>query len=275
MLPSFLHGLVHRFLCGGWSKNGSPSHDRHRSCVPLRLEPLEDRCLPSATTRLPSLNDIRFDVLAGMAVMLSQPKESASAVFLGDSISWAYAYAAGAPVWSAFMAPLGAVNYGVNYQTTQDVLLQLSLGQLVGLYPLEVVLTIGTNNLLAGDTPQATAAGIVADVNAIHAFAPQAQVLVLGVPPGAAHPNDPYRLTVDQTDALVRQMLAGDPRATFFNIAPALEQSDGTLSDAVMLNYIHPTILGYLRMTNALIGPVFASEMLSLQRIESIGFTLL
>lgn len=229
----------------------------------MRLEALEDRCLFSATTSVPPLNVIPFLVLEGIAAMRPQPNEGANVVFLGDSITYAYAYGAGAPIWWAVMAPLGAVDFGVGGQTTRDFLLQLSLGHLVRLDPLEVVLTIGTNDLLQGDTPELTAAGILADVNAIHVLEPQAQVLVLGVPPGAAMPNDPYRLRVNQTNALVSQMLSSDLRATFFDIAPALEEPDGTLSNAVMsFDYIHPGALGYLRMTLALIWPVVARAVL-------------
>jgi lysophospholipase L1-like esterase len=268
MLSSLLRGLVDHLLGGGQLKKGPPSPNHGRSCAPPRLEPLEDRCLLSAAESLPTLNDIPLLLQVGDAAMLSQVKGGTGVVFLGDSITWRYAYDGGAPVWSAVMAPLGAVNYGVNFQTTQGVLFQLSLGQLAGMYPLEVVLTIGTNDLLDGATPAATAAGILADVRAIHAWQPQAQVLVLGVPPGAASPNDPYRLQVNQTDALVSQMLAGDPGATFLNIAPALEQPDGTISSAVMFDQIHPTTLGYVQMTNALVWPVLDSAMLALQRIE-------
>jgi lysophospholipase L1-like esterase len=177
-------------------------------------------------------------------------------VFLGDSITAGYAYGTGAPVWSTFIAPLGAADYGVGDQTTQSLLYQISLGQLVGINPSVVVLNVGTNNLWEGDTPQATAAGVLADVSAIHRYLPAAQVLVLGVPPGGPRPNDPYRQQANQTDALVSQMLAGDPRATFVNIAPGLEQPDGTISNLFLFDSIHPTDLGYLGMTVVLLGPL-------------------
>jgi lysophospholipase L1-like esterase len=220
------------------------------------VEPLEDRRMMSANTTSPTPNAFFPFVGLGDVLMASQPKMEANIVFLGDSITWGYAFGAGAPVWSAFLNGAGAVNYGVNGQTTQNVLYQLSLGQLIGLHPSVVVLTIGTNNLLEGDTPQATAAGILADVNTIHFFEPQAQVLVLGVPPGAASANDPYRIAVNQTDALVSQQLAGDAHATFFNIAPAFEQSDGSISNQIMFDYIHPTTQGYADMTIALLPAI-------------------
>jgi lysophospholipase L1-like esterase len=229
---------------------------------PLRVEPLEDRRMMSAVTTVPTPNAIFPFVAFGDAMMASQPKTGASIVFLGDSITWNFEYGSGAPVWSAFMS--GAADFGVNGQTTENLLYQLSLGQLVGLNPSVVVLTIGTNNLLQGDTPEATAAGILADVATIHFFQPQAQVLVLGVPPGKASPNDPYRVASVQTDALVQQQLIGDPHATFIDIAPAFEQSDGAISNLILFDYIHPTALGYANMTAVLAPAIMEAYLKSL-----------
>lgn len=229
-----------------------PSRSRGGRSSPLRLESLEDRRMMSANTTVPTPNASPLIAL-GDVLAASQPKTDANIVFLGDSITWAYQYGAGAPVWSAFAQGAKAVDYGVIGQTTENLLYQLSLGQLIGVDPSVVVLTIGTNNLLQGDTPQATAAGILADVAAIQQFEPTAQVLVLGVPPGEASPKDPYRSEVAQTNALVSQQLAGDARAAFFNIAPAFENGDGSISNTIMSDYIHPTTLGYADMTATLL----------------------
>jgi lysophospholipase L1-like esterase len=188
--------------------------------------------------------------------MTTLPGRNPSIVFLGDSIAWGFASGAGAPLWSAFWAPVGAADYGVLGQTTQSLLYQLDLGQLVGTHPAVAVLIIGTNNLLEGDSPQDTAAGIVADVDAIHQYVPAAQVIVLGLPPGAPNPTDPYRLAAGQTDALVSQMLAGDSHATFVDIAPGFEQPDGSINNFTLFFGIHPTTLGYLILTEDLAAPI-------------------
>ncbi|HEY7424177.1 MAG TPA: GDSL-type esterase/lipase family protein [Gemmataceae bacterium] len=243
------------------AKKPPPPRSREGRPSPLRVEALEDRRMMSANTTAPTPNNSFPFVGLGDMLMASQPKTPANIVFLGDSIDWGYQYGAGAPVWSAVMAGTATVDYGVIGQTTQNLLFQLSLGQLVGIHPSVIVLTIGTNNLSEGDTPQATAAGILADLNNIHLFAPQAQVLVLGVPPGGASPNDPYRIAVDQTNALVSQQLTGDAHATFFNIAPAFEQGDGSISNLVLFDYIHPTTLGYADMTVALLPAIAQANL--------------
>lgn len=256
MLLSLFRSFWNWLLRRKWRKNPPPPRPRPSRPAPLTLESLEDRRMLSAITTVPSpVANFPF-VALGDQVMASQPKIGANIVFLGDSITWDYQYGMGAPLWSALLAGAGAVNYGVNGQTTQNLLYQLALGQLVGLYPSVIVLTIGTNNLAEGDTPQATAAGILADVVTIEQYQPKAQLIVLGVPPGGVNPSDPFRIASAQTDALVQQMLASNPRATFLNIAPAFENPDGTISSLVLFDYIHPTTLGYFDMSLALVTPI-------------------
>ncbi len=248
MFPFLRSGIVDRF-----SKSVK---ERNHPFVPLTVEELEERCVLSVDTTVASPSAPSPFTAPGDVIVASQPKGNPGIVFLGDSITWGFANGLGAPVWSAAMAPLGAADYGVSGQTTQSLLFQLSLGQLVGINPSVVVLTIGTNNLFEGDSPQDTAAGILADVMAIHQYLPDAHVLVLGTPPGGANPTDTYRLQTEQTDALLQPMLADDPRTTFINVAPALEQPDGTISIAVLIDSIHPTALGYFDLMNALAAPL-------------------
>jgi platelet-activating factor acetylhydrolase IB subunit beta/gamma len=234
----------------------SPQHRSPRRSAPPRLEPLEDRCLLSGDPTMPSLDGAPLIVVLYEQLMLSLPKTKPSVVFLGDSYSFNFAYIAGAPIWSALAGPLDAVDYGVSGQTTQNLLYQLAQGQLNKEHPWVIVLDIGGNNLLEGETPQQTAAGIVACVNAIHQSQPQAKVLLLAVPPGGPGPDDPYRIASNQTDALAEQMLAGDPQTSFINLAPVFEQADGTISPSLLFDYVHPTTLGYLDLTFALLPPL-------------------
>jgi platelet-activating factor acetylhydrolase IB subunit beta/gamma len=252
MLRSFFTRVAGWLQSRGRSGNAPPSGNRNRGMARLRVESLEERCLPSLTTSVPTLDEIPAIVGLPDVLMASQPKGAPTIVFVGDSISFDYRYGPGAGVWSAFMAPLGAVNYGVPGQTTQSLLYQLSLGQLAGINPFVVVLDIGGNNLLQGTSPQDTADGVLADVATIHQYVPQAQVLVLGVLPGMQSPTDRYRQVGAETNALVSQMLIGDPRATFVDIGSVFVQPDGTISDSIMFDYLHPTALGYLNFTSAL-----------------------
>lgn len=211
---------------------------------------------------MPSPAEIPFLIDLSDALAASAPKGNPSVVFLGDSIGYQYAYGTGAPVWAGYMAPLGMANYGISGQTTQSLLFQLTQGQLVGINPSVVVLDIGGNNLLAGDSPLATAAGVLTDVATIHQYLPDAHVLVLGIFPGKEYPSDPYRTEGAQTNQLVSQMLAGDTHATFLNLGSIFLQPDGTISTSMMFDYIHPTEQGYRDLTGQLL-PIIEQALFS------------
>lgn len=225
-----------------------------------RLEVLEDRCLPSVTTSIPSVTAIEPLVAIPDIVSAFEPKGSPTVLFVGDSISWEYANGTGSSVWNAYMAPLGMGNIGIVGQTTQSLLYQFSLGVLTGISPATVVLDIGANNLLQGNSPTDTAAGVVADVATIHLYLPQAHIIVLGVLPGKESPSDPYRQEGAQTNVLVHQMLTGDPTVTYVDVGGIFLQPDGTISTSMMFDYLHPTTQGYKDLTNALL-PIIESTL--------------
>src|SRR5262249_10548638 len=97
----------------------------------------------------------------------------------------------GAGVWQSTMAPLGAADFGMQGNTTENVLWQVATGELVS-QPKVVVLQIGTNNLgMLGGSPAATAQGIAVDVAVIHAASPRSQILLMGVFPRGLGASDP------------------------------------------------------------------------------------
>src|SRR5579871_4478007 len=138
--------------------------------APLTVEALEERCLPADPSIVPPLSAIPPLVAVMDIGFAGQTKGNPTVAFVGDSISWQFAYGLGASVWAAYMAPLGMANYGVPGQTTESLLFQLTEGQLMGISPSVVVLDIGCNNLLQGDSPLSTAAGVVTDVVMIQQF---------------------------------------------------------------------------------------------------------
>jgi lysophospholipase L1-like esterase len=224
-----------------------------RFASPPTVEVLEARCLPSVTTTVPPLSEIPPGIALMDYLFATQAKGNPSVVFVGDSISYQYAYGPGAPVWAKYMAPLGMSDYGVSGQTTQSLLFQLSLGQLVGIHPSVVVLDIGANDLLQGNSPQDSADGVLADLATIQQYQPLAHVVVLAVLPGEQSPSDPYRSLGAQTNQLVSQTLAGNPQVTYVNFGSIFLQPDGTISNSMLYDYLHPSEQGYLDLTNALL----------------------
>src|SRR5262249_41771658 len=125
MLSSLL-SIVEKWLPGPRSPRVISASDRRtpRLTRPT-LEQLEDRCLLSAATTVPSSTDALNPLTVPLDIFVAaQPKGNPNVVFLGDSIAEGYAYGTGMPIWSATMAPLGAVDYGMGNQTTQTLLYQ-------------------------------------------------------------------------------------------------------------------------------------------------------
>jgi lysophospholipase L1-like esterase len=175
-------------------------------------------------------------------------------VFLGDSIT---AWYAGSPSWAARIAPLGAIDLGIPGLTVHTVQEQVDAGALDGMSPRVIVLMIGTNDLTLGVTPKDTATGVAVLLSDLRARQPQAQVLLLGILPREPTPALPLRQTVIQTNALIAGLADGST-VHFLDIGPAFLQADGTISRAVMADFLYPTPLGYAIESNALVGPLVA-----------------
>jgi beta-glucosidase len=227
--------------------------------VRLHVELLEDRQVLSTLTNpavIPTPGDYSYWDWRESQI-IETPRGNPNVVFLGDSITDAFATTVGAPVWNAAIAPLQADNFGIGGATTQTVLWQIDHdGVLNGLSPQVVVLLIGTNNLAEGQTPAQVAEGITATVGAIQAQQPQAQILLLGILPRGASPDDPMRGLVAQTNQLIAP-LGTLNRVTYLDIGGAFLQGDGSISPLVMADYLHPTLLGYERMTVALMPSLY------------------
>jgi beta-glucosidase len=169
-------------------------------------------------------------------------------LFLGDSITDGLQLM---PVWKAFFAPLGGADFAVAGATTSHVLWQVQTGQVAAVTPNVVVLLIGTNNLGVGESPAATAEGVAAIVTRIGLQLPQTRIVLLGLLPRGQSPADPYRTLIADVNRRIARLADGQ-RVRYLDIGPAFVQPDGSISPAVMADFLHPTPLGYLTYTAAL-----------------------
>jgi hypothetical protein len=257
-----------RFLGALFAFTSRPAGGRARSrrrvggprWVRPRLEALEDRQMLSANPAtvpapLPGI---------GEWVAAMSPKGNPSIVFLGDSILFDYGYAYGAPAWDTAIAPLGADDFAVPSQTTQNLLYQLETGILVGTSPQVVVVGIGADNLLIGNqTPAQTAGGVAAVVQAVRLQEPQASIVVLGLLPQA--PSNSSGLTpiptatIEQTNSLIAQQLAGQPLVQFVNPDSSFLQANGSIASGSLVDGLHPSTSGSLLLTQDLAVPLAAA----------------
>jgi lysophospholipase L1-like esterase len=210
------------------------------------LEPLEGRCVPSAAPNpavIAAPNNAP-DWIAETHIVTARPRGDPRVIFLGDSITEFFADGAGAHVWRSRVAPLGADDFAVRSSTTANVLYAINEGLLSNLDSRVVVLMIGVNNLLAGETPQQTAAGVAACLADIRVAQPRSRVLLLGLLPAGWRASDPIRAKVEQTNALLPSLTDG--RVVFYaDVGGSFLRRDGSIVPGMMIDGIHPTPRGY------------------------------
>jgi lysophospholipase L1-like esterase len=227
--------------------------------VSLKLEYLEDRVLPAgfvnpATVPQPGNNQSYFQAreLENLAAKAADPQ----VVFLGDSILDRFAQGPGAATWNASLAPIPAADFAVDGNATQQVLWQvLDDHDLDGLSARVVVLMIGINNLVQGESPEEAAGGVAASVAVIEAKQPQARVLLLGVLPAGQAPTDPRRALVEETNALIAPLGDG-PQVHFLDLGQDFLGAGGWQSASLFIDGVHPTAQGYQVLAQALARPL-------------------
>jgi len=187
----------------------------------------------------------RTAVLADRAHLADAPL-----ILLGDSITEQWE-TAGARVFAQRLAPRQALDLGVGGDRTEHVLWRLQSGEYDELPVRVAVVLIGTNNLGTGQTPQQTADGVHAVLDDVLARWPHCRVLLLAIFPRGVQPDDPLRLQVAQTNALLREVGNRD-RVTWLDFGDVFLAPDGTLSPEIMPDALHLSETGYVMWAAAM-----------------------
>ena len=163
-------------------------------------------------------------------------------LWVGDSITdwWARS---GAEIWERYFAPLNSANFGIAGDTTNGVLWRMRNGELAGFETRLIILMLGTNNLRR-HSPAEIADGDRLIVEEFRMQQPQAKVLVLGVFPRGAEPEDERRAQIRELNGYLAE-LADEEGVFFLDIGEAFLAPDGTLPESVMPDALHPSAEGY------------------------------
>jgi beta-glucosidase len=165
-------------------------------------------------------------------------------LMIGDSITHGWE-TAGRAVWDEFYAGRKAFNLGFSGDRTEQVLWRLAHGAVDGIHPKLVVLMIGTNNTgHRQDRPAQTAAGIRAILDDLERRLPAAKILLLAIFPREAAADAELRKLNDAVNERIAG-LADDEKIFFLDIAGAFLSPDGSLSEEVMPDLLHPNETGY------------------------------
>ncbi len=177
-------------------------------------------------------------------------------IFIGDSITHFFggeprdARQRGADVWEKSYGPRNAANLGYGWDRTENVLWRLRHGELDGAAPKVVVLMIGTNNI-GLNPPDEIAAGVRAICDELHTRVPSAKLLVLGIFPRGAKPDDGSRAKIANINAQLAK-LDGTNAVTFLDIGKTFLAPDESISPEIMNDYLHPTPKGYQLWADAM-----------------------
>jgi beta-glucosidase len=167
-------------------------------------------------------------------------------LFLGDSITQMWN---NNEVWQRFYTPRHAANFGIGGDRTQHVLWRIEHGELDGIKPKVIVLMIGTNNL-GSNMPDEIAQGVTAIVGELRRRLPASKILLLGIFPRGQKPSSVRALLSAVNDQIAT--LGDGDHVKYLDIGNIFLESDGTISQKVMPDYLHLTRLGYRRWADAM-----------------------
>jgi lysophospholipase L1-like esterase len=180
------------------------------------------------------------------------PLAQARMVFLGDSITQGWQ----ADVFRQFYQPRAALNLGISGDVTQSLLWRLDHGHWpAALQPGLVVLLIGTNNIGHGSLPEDVAVAIGRVIERVQALAPEARILLLGVLPRGATPQDPTRQPIARLNQLIAPC-ADNRRVFYTDPGSMMVDGQGALHEWVAFDRLHLSMVGYAMLSAAIEGHV-------------------
>ena len=207
------------------------------------------RCAKFSREELPAPMPPPYPSALERLKWINQTVKSArySILFFGDSLTEGW----DAKVWERSLAPRGALNAGVAGDRTDHLLWRLQHGNLAGPQPKAVVLLIGTNDLAYGRSPELTADGIRANLEALREGLPEARILLLGLLPREESPSAALRVEVAQVNQLIRDCADGE-HVYYAEIGEVLLDRDGLLPAAISPDQLHFTEFGYALLATRL-----------------------
>lgn len=176
-------------------------------------------------------------------VALAEAGES-KLVFWGDSITEGW-NGNGQAFWDKHFAPMGAVNFGIGGDMTQNLIWRLENGSAGKLNPDRIVLLIGTNNYgFTDESPAQVAAGISWFVFKLREVHPNASILLMAVFPRSKEADHIHRKMITELNKLI-QPLGELNQVTYLDIGKQFLLEDGTLSKDLMPDFLHLSDKGY------------------------------
>ena len=182
------------------------------------------------------------------AVVDRVKKGNVDLILVGDSITmmWGGVPEGGGPgyyLWDKYFGSRNAVNLGFGWDRTQHVLWRLDNGEIDGINPKVAVVMIGTNNIGTNSNDD-IATGIDTVVSRLRRKFPKMKILVLGIFPRDKNPDSWIRKQVAEVNEKI-SVLGKEKDITYLDLTPIFLEPDGTISNEIMGDYLHPTSKGF------------------------------
>ena len=163
-------------------------------------------------------------------------------IFDGDSymVGW---HAAANLVWKQHYAEFNAVNFGIDGDTTAQILWRLLQGQGEGMHPKLIDLMVGSNSIKRNSSAE-IAEGVKAVLDAYQKRFPAAVILLQGILPRNDKPDNPFRIQIKEVNELLSKLGDGK-KVIFIDFGDKFLQPDGTINRDLMPNLLLPNVKGY------------------------------
>jgi lysophospholipase L1-like esterase len=163
--------------------------------------------------------------------------------FIGDSITQGWE-GSGKNVWQKYYGKRKCLNFGVGGDRTQNVLWRFEHGQLDGIKPKVAVLMIGTNNSNRDEYTEADILeGVQAIVKQIRARLPETKIILVGIFPRGKGFSTQRGKILQVNQALAK--VADGKTIYWVDFGLQLIKADGSISKAIMPDYLHLSERGY------------------------------
>ena len=107
-----------------------------------------------------------------------------------------------------------------------------------------IIIAIGINNLIAGDTPEETAQGILAVTEAVQKEFPKSRIILLGLYPSGKEANSNIRKKCNRIHELLAEKKWKD--VEYINPTNWFTDNNGNIKDGLYIgDYIHLSENGY------------------------------
>lgn len=186
--------------------------------------------------------------------------------FFGDSLTEQWS-TSGKAEWERLLVPLGADNFGIGGDRTQQVLWRMQNGELDVMQPRIAVLLIGTNNTDPGmggetsltprNTPDEIVAGVTAIITHLRSRLPATRVLLQGLFPRG--PKDgPVRAQIAHINAGLGRLDDGGQSVRFVDFGHIFLAADGSLPPRLTPDLLHLNEEGYRLWAAHLCPPILS-----------------